>query len=179
MPKITHITHNGITQPLRAWAQQYGMRGTTLWQRLKKGMSIDDALTSPLKYQRTGTINSAGYVMITKDGVMKTEHVRIAEKLIGKPLPKGAEVHHVDENPSNNKPSNLVICPSHAYHALLHVRQRASDATGNPNMRKCTYCKEYSLPTEMVSRGSAFKHIECERKAVRDSREKARKERST
>jgi HNH endonuclease len=52
-------------------------------------------------------------------------HVLVAEKALGKPLPKGAIVHHVDGNTLNNAPSNLVICQDQAYHCLLHKRQRA------------------------------------------------------
>ena len=31
---------------------------------------------------------------------------------------------HLDGNPRNNAPSNLVICQDKAYHMLLHARQR-------------------------------------------------------
>ena len=71
------------------------------------------------------------------------EHVWLAEKVIGKRLPAGALVHHVDENHKNNKPFNLVICPNPAYHRLLHTRQAAFDATGDYDKRKCTYCSKY------------------------------------
>ena len=50
------------------------------------------------------------------------EHIVIAEKVLGKPLPPKAEIHHVDSNCSNNKNSNLVICENHSYHFLLHKR---------------------------------------------------------
>lgn len=71
----------------------------------------------------------------------KAEHVRVAESALGKLLPKGAEVHHIDEDKRNNSPSNLVICQSHKYHQLLHARQRIVKAGGNPNRHKlCTDC---------------------------------------
>jgi hypothetical protein len=40
------------------------------------------------------------------------ESVLIAEKVLGKPLPEGAHVHHVNEIKDDNRNSNLVICQS-------------------------------------------------------------------
>lgn len=68
-------------------------------------------------------------------------HVLIAETALGHPLPAGAEVHHVDEDRTNNKNANLVICQDKAYHKLLHVRMRIVRAGGNPNTDKlCGDC---------------------------------------
>ena len=70
-------------------------------------------------------------------------HRRIAEAALGKPLPEGAVVHHVDEDKKNNANSNLVICPSAAYHALLHVRMKVMDNGGDPDKDKwCSYHKK-------------------------------------
>ena len=73
----------------------------------------------------------------------KAEHVVIAENAIGHPLPHGAEIHHIDEVPSNNTPANLVVCQSHSYHMLLHYRLRVLRAGGSPNCdRICHSCSE-------------------------------------
>lgn len=70
-------------------------------------------------------------------------HIALAEKALGKKLPKGAEIHHVDEDKTNNNPDNLVICPNHSYHALLHARQRILAAGGTPGKQKiCGMCKQ-------------------------------------
>ena len=66
-------------------------------------------------------------------------HIPICEKALGKSLPVGAEVHHIDENKANNSHNNLVICESRAYHRLLHRRMRALKACGHANWRKCLY----------------------------------------
>src|SRR5439155_2061847 len=71
----------------------------------------------------------------------KREHVRIAETVLGKTLPSGAEVHHVNEDGLDNRHENLVICENRHYHRLLHVRQRIVDAGGDPNTDAwCTHC---------------------------------------
>jgi hypothetical protein len=81
-----------------------------------------------------------GYATCSDDSD-KYLHVAIAEKALGRPLPPKAEVHHVDGNKLNNAPSNLVICPDHSYHALLHARQRILDAGGVPGKDKvCFAC---------------------------------------
>lgn len=37
-------------------------------------------------------------------------HILVAEKALGRTLPKGAEVHHVNEDRADNRNTNLVIC---------------------------------------------------------------------
>ena len=83
--------------------------------------------------------------------VVKVHRLR-AEQALGKPLPPGAEVHHVDG--TKNPQSPLVICPNTAYHLMLHRRQRVLRAGGNPNMDKiCSTCKRVKPQTEFrVSR---------------------------
>ena len=39
---------------------------------------------------------------------------------LGKPLPQGCIIHHLDENPKNNNPNNLVLFPSQKHHAKFH-----------------------------------------------------------
>ncbi len=51
-------------------------------------------------------------------------HRMIAERALGRPLPKGAEVHHWNMDKTNNRNLNLVICQDTAYHNLLHARMK-------------------------------------------------------
>ena len=119
---------------------------------------------SPLALKRrekgTGTI-SQGYIVRKENGEKKPEHVRIAERALGHALPAGALVHHADCNRSNNERSNLVICPSQAYHYLLHVRMRALDACGNPDWRRCHYCKTYDSQENLREREGRHHHLNC------------------
>lgn len=70
------------------------------------------------------------------------EHVLIAEQALGRYLPEGAEVHHVDGCITNNAQGNLVICQDKAYHKLLHFRERIVRAGGDPDTQKiCSTCR--------------------------------------
>lgn len=91
-------------------------------------------------------------------------HIQIAERALGKPLPAGAVVHHIDLNPRNNSTNNLVVCPSQKYHFLLHRRQRALNAGYPAHYLRCNACKQYGNPTEMYvyeKKGSAV-HVSCQ-----------------
>lgn len=72
----------------------------------------------------------------------KLAHVLIAERVLGRPLPKAAQAHHVNGNGRDNRHQNLVICEDGGYHRLLHVRQRVLDAGENPDADYvCGICK--------------------------------------
>ena len=77
------------------------------------------------------------------------EHVLKAESVLGKRLPAGAVVHHVDENPHNNELSNLVVCQDNGYHRTLHRRW------DHPNNLRVT------------TAGAVF-HVECRRRHSRE-----------
>ena len=89
---------------------------------------------------------NTGYISL---GSLGNEHVVISEKALGKKLPKGVEVHHVNGDKTDNRNENLVICADHAYHCLLHRRQSALDACGNADWLKCEVCNEYDDPKNM------------------------------
>jgi hypothetical protein len=111
-----------------------------------------------------GRVHRNGYVL---------EHIAVVERALGRPLPKGAVIHHVNGDRTDNRPQNLVVCPDQAYHLLLHKRQRAFDACGHADWRKCTYCGEYDDPSRMyLSRtGSQAHHRECRNRMLRAKRQ--------
>jgi hypothetical protein len=128
----------GCEKPVKArgWCEMHHGR----WRR------HGDPLTLKTRPQGSGSISPAGYVRyrsVLSNPEGKREHIVVAERALGKPLPAGAVVHHFNENPSDNRPENLVVCPSEHYHNLLHKRMRALAACGNADYLKCKICKEY------------------------------------
>ena len=105
-------------------------------------------------------------------------HIRVAERVLGKRLPKGVEIHHFDGNRNNNAHSNLVICPNKEYHALLHIRQRALEACGNADFRKCLFCKTYDAVENLKQGGRKeegyWMHNLCNAKYQRGRRARAK-----
>lgn len=98
------------------------------------------------------------------NGRLVREHVLVAEKALGRPLPPGACVHHVNEDKADNRPSNLVICPSVAYHLMLHRRADAYDACGHADWLKCGYCLQYDAPgnLKVYAGNRGPRHVECQ-----------------
>lgn len=125
--------------------------------------------------QKIGAANWKGGKTITKNGyILKLEkehpranrgyvleHILIAEKALGKSLSHGVEVHHINKNNGDNEGKNLIICENREYHCLLHQRQRAYEACGHANWRKCPYCKEYDDPINMSARKKQRFHKKC------------------
>jgi hypothetical protein len=113
-----------------------------------------------------------GHPRANRDGYV-WEHVLVVERALGRYLPSNCLVHHVDEDPGNNEPSNLVVCPSQAYHKLLHQRATALDACGDASALKCNICHSYDRQHEMRQYsynkgiGRYGRHLICNRAHVR------------
>lgn len=50
----------------------------------------------------------------------RRQSYEVAAICLGKPVPKGHIIHHLDENPENNNPRNLVLFESQSLHAKYH-----------------------------------------------------------
>jgi HNH endonuclease len=66
-------------------------------------------------------VNSNGYAQFKdpRTGTWTLTHRRVAEKLVGGRIFAGREVHHIDGDKTNNRPSNLQIV-SPAEHRAIH-----------------------------------------------------------
>jgi hypothetical protein len=65
-----------------------------------------------------------GYKYISVGGAGIAEHRHVVEQQLGRKLKQGEVVHHVDHNPLNNDPANLVVL-SRAEHRRLHAIKRS------------------------------------------------------
>lgn len=98
------------------------------------------------------TITESGYVKIYLPDHPRShnnyvpEHIIIAEKALGKLLPKGVEIHHANGTKDSGA---LVICQDRSYHMMLHQRIRAIKACGHADWLKCRYCGHYDKPENM------------------------------
>lgn len=152
--------------------------GTQLWRKIEimppgiyPGNHRRGSLSNKWKGGRNVTAN--GYIEITIESHPRRnqrgyifEHIVVTERILGKFLPPGAVVHHVDENKQNNFPSNLVICQNETYHQLIHQRKRALRESGHPHYKWCGLCKKWDDPTNMVvhkhgKKSDTAEHREC------------------
>jgi len=71
--------------------------------------------------------------LITVNGKKKRAHRVIMASVIGRELRPEEHIHHIDGNPLNNDPDNLMIIENHP-HMILHKQIY-------PNKKLCALCK--------------------------------------
>src|SRR4051794_33948618 len=95
------------------------------------GTKLESKTGKPRRYVRghnrrgkgNGWIAQGGYKFISRHGERSALHRVIVEEREGRRLQSDEIVHHVDWNPINNDPSNLVIL-TRREHMLLHLHAR-------------------------------------------------------
>lgn len=98
-------------------------------------------------------------------GTDRQKDIWRAEKVLGKPMPSNAVLHH-------HTKTELVICEDQAYHALIHARARLIKNGIDPHKRKCALCKEYDFPENMVhgKTSRSYRHQSCHNEYKRELR---------
>lgn len=91
------------------------------WYRYGENNDLATLVNRP---NGSGCIDWNGYVKVQVNNRSTYEHILLAEKALGKPLPKGAIVHHTGARHDNHGFFKLVICPNNEYHALIHKRMK-------------------------------------------------------
>ena len=82
--------------------------------------SMDSGRRLKLRYQHLG--KGEGKAKYAKY-LGRREHVYVAERILGRKLEKNEVVHHIDRNPRNNNPENLVVM-TNSQHTRLHNLNR-------------------------------------------------------
>ena len=74
---------------------------------------------------------STGYIFVyLRNGERTREHRIVAESMLGRRLKKGEVVHHINGDPSDNRPQNLEIFASHAEHMKIHMTPEVASRRG-------------------------------------------------
>ena len=173
MIKICEICGNGF----EIRKSHYDKRRTCGYRCQGILRSLTKSAENSYQWKGGRKLSSDGYVLAHSPGHPREdrsgfvrEHILVAEKALGKYIPNGARVHHVNLNRADNSNSNLVVCEGDAYHFLLHRRARAYFACGHADWLKCPYCKKYDSPENMALRfgGASGIHRECENRRDRE-----------
>jgi len=140
-----------------------------------------------IKYHPTwrggNTIKNSGYCYVhapehpysTQDRYVP-KHRLVVESVLGKFLNPKNVVHHINEDMSDNKKNNLLVCEDTAYHNFMHRRLRALKLCGNSRWIKCPLCKQYDDPVfgnMYVSENGYGTHRECHNEYERTRRLRA------
>ena len=91
-----------------------------------------------------GYVDSLGYYRIANKGVDVHLHRWIVERVIGRKLKPKEIVHHINYNKLDNRRCNLLLCPSQAYHLLIHARTNYINKGINPDTHHfCSMHQEF------------------------------------
>ncbi len=141
----------------------------------KRVAKYGDPFIHKIRMSGEGTLKPDGYWVVKINGRGKLKHVLVVEEVLGKELPDGSVVHHVDGKRSHNENKNLVACQDNSYHLLIESRTRAYWGTGHPDWKKCWICKKYDDLNNLKRSGKAsYNHLACvnkyrqERKLIRE-----------
>jgi HNH endonuclease len=86
------------------------------------------------------TVGSDGRVFVYCPGHPEAKHLGggayalryrlVAAEMLGRPLNDDEVVHHINGDPGDDRPGNLLVLPSQAEHARIEIVHRERDETG-------------------------------------------------
>ena len=97
-----------------SWNKKIGMAQKAAWDNVRKRMPVGSK-----------RISHDGYVIVkfkkdNADGrAWRGEHLLVMEKMVGRKLRPGEQVHHIDGDRKNNLPENLFLCKNVSEHHSL------------------------------------------------------------
>lgn len=126
-------------------------------------------------------VRAVGHPRARGEGHYVPKHVIVMEKHLGRKLRGKEQVHHKNENPKDNRLSNLTLFPSSKEHLIEHRKLRAFKACGNRDWLVCRICGKYDAPKKLrVYRRSDARHClgaehrKCRQEAKKKSLDKTK-----
>lgn len=132
------------------------------------------------------TTHDCGYILIKLPNHPKAnklgfvyEHILVTEQTINRPLRVAEIVHHINGNPQDNRPENLMVFANNSEHQKHHARQRSIKFGINPDAEKwCNKCKRILPKTQFSpssSRGKPTLSSRCKDCCAEDQRNRRQK----
>lgn len=119
----------------------------------------------------------SGYLVVNGDTYV---HQILAESALNRTLNDASAFALMPFGP-NRFDCIVIAARDGSYRSLLSRRAKAFTATGHANFRKCTYCKQWDNPTNMIvkdrGKSSMSYHIKCSRQDAIERQRRYRAER--
>jgi hypothetical protein len=113
------LTFQGRTMSVSQWARELGMKVLTLYQRIRRGMSIEDAFTAPLRQQGTLTPEERNRRYLARSAIRdrvrrgKMPHVSTLKCVFC-----GKQAEHYDHYAGYDRANRLTVRPVCERHHL-------------------------------------------------------------